>query len=256
MAMPSMTTDGREDAAAGHPAGIVAESPDAREHADDVAGQRDLAHRRRELAALDEDAADAHGELARDGVGAGVHADGVGDEHAALEAGDDVGQRRHRARDDEVGGPHAGQAGVGAAQAVAGGAAAGLARRVGVVEEALQHAAADERRAPAGRALAVERRAVEAVGQRAVVDELEELAGHLLALAAGEQRAALLHGVGGERRAEHAEEGGRDERVEHDGRLHRGALAGAEQPAGALGGLARRRRPGRAPRARGRRVYE
>ena len=97
---------------------------------------------------------------------------------------------------------------------------------------------------PHGHALAVERRAVEAVLERAVVDELEELAGHALALAAGEQRAALLHGVGGERGAQHAEERRRDERVEDDRRLHRRALARAEQPGGALGGLARRRTAG------------
>jgi hypothetical protein len=167
-----------------------------------------------------------------------VHADGVGDEDAALQARDDVGERRHGAAHDEVGGVYAGQARVRATQAVAGGAAARLAPRVRVVEEALQHAAADQRCAPAGRALAVERGAVEAVGQRAVVHQLEDLAGHLPALAAGEQRAALLHGVGGERRAEHAEERGGHEGVEHHRRLHRRALAGAEQPAGSLGGLA------------------
>ena len=151
MAIPSMTTDGVRMLP---PGTQRASSPSARmlgEHADDVAGERDLAHRRRELAVLDEDAADAHGELAGDRVGAGVDADGVGDQHAALHAGDDVVERRRRPVDDEVGGPHAGQARVAAAQAVAGAGAAGLARRVRVVEEALEHAAGDERRAP-GRA--------------------------------------------------------------------------------------------------------
>ena len=47
----------------------------------------------------------------------------------------------------------------------------------------------------------------------------------MLALAAGEERAVLLHGVGRERGAEHAEERRRDERVEDHRRLHRRALA-------------------------------
>jgi hypothetical protein len=171
------------------------------------------------------------------GIGARVDAHGVGDEDAHLHAGDDVVERRRRPGDEQIARVRAGQARVAAAHAVAGARAAGLARRVRVVQEALEHAPRDQRRAPAGHALAVERRAVEPVLDRSVVDQLKEFAGDALALAPGEQRAPLLHGVGRERGAEHAEEGRRDEGIEDDRRLHRRALLRAEQACGAPGGL-------------------
>ena len=89
-----------------------------------------------------------------------------------------------------------------------------------------------------GGALTVEGGAVGAVGPHAVVVEREELPGDLLALSPGEERAALLHGVGGQRRAQHAEEGGRDERVEHHRHFHRRALASAQESASPRGRLA------------------
>ena len=94
---------------------------------------------------------------------------------------------------------------------------AGLAGRVGVVHELLQHAALDQRVAPGGEALAVGGR--RGVGERVggVVDQREERRRHVLAEPVGEQRAALLHGLARQRAAEDAEQLRGDVRVEHDG---------------------------------------
>ncbi len=87
-------------------------------------------------AALDEHAADADRELPEMRVGARVHADGIGDEDAAVDAGDDLVARRRPPRDDRFVGRTAGGAWYPRAQAVARGAATRLARRVGVVQVA------------------------------------------------------------------------------------------------------------------------
>ena len=96
----------------------------------------------------------------------------------------------------------------------------------------------DEGRAPARRALTVEGSAGEAVRAQAVVAEVDAGAGDLLAFQRGEERTALLHGIGSERCAEHADERRRHEGVEHHGGLHRRALAAAQQVAGPLRRLA------------------
>jgi len=72
---------------------------------------------------------------------------------------------------------------------------------------------------------------------RAVVDERDDRSGDLVADAPRKQGAALLDGLGRERRAEHAEERGRYERVEHHGRLHGGRFGGPEELHGTLGRL-------------------
>ena len=77
-----------------------------------------------------------------------------------------------------------------------------------------------------------------ALGVGAVVDQREGRVGDLVALAAGEQRAPALHGVGRQHRADEADERGGHERVEHDRAAAALRLAGADQGQRALGGLA------------------
>ena len=61
--------------------------------------------------------------------------------------------------------------------------------------------------------------------------------GHVLADAAGEERAALEHRLAVQRGPEDADELRRDERIEHDRHLAGGRLGGAEEPRGPLGRL-------------------
>ena len=87
-----------------------------------------------------------------------------------------------------------------AARRVAGGLHPQLARRVGIQQVALQHAALDHHGAPRGHAFIVERRGAEQAGNGGVVNHREVLAGHLFAQLAGQKRLVpvdrhAVHGV-------------------------------------------------------------
>ncbi len=77
-----------------------------------------------------------------------------------------------------------------AARGVAGRLRSQLARVVAVVQERSQDPGRKDGRAARRYALAVERRAAQAAGQRTVVDDRDELAPHMVADAIGEPRVA------------------------------------------------------------------
>ena len=155
------------------------------------------------------------------GLTPGMQARHVGHVEAAAGAPDETRQVLLTGLDHQVRGADRRGRAVRAARRVAGRLRAGLARRARVVEEAEEPPALDQRRAPGGRALAVEGCAARPLRVRPVVGERQRRVGDLVAFAAGEQRAAALHRLGGQHRADEAEEGGGHERVEH----HRAAAA-------------------------------
>ena len=122
---------------------------------------------------------------------------------------------------------------------------AAAARGVDVVQERVEAAAADELEPARGHAFGVVARGAERFGERRVVDERDARRGDLFALAPDEHRAALLHRLGRERRADQRDERARDLRVEHDRQAPRCRLRRAEQ-------AAPRARPRRARPRRGR----
>ena len=196
-------------------------------------------------------ALDADREVARHRVDARVQAAHRLHEHAVVDAGEQIVERARARRDGQRLRAHPGRRAVAAH-------GRGRRRHAGppaghrVVEEALQHAALDQRDAARGQALAVVAVRAQRPGIGGIVDEREQRRGDRLADPVGERRPALEHRLAVERARHDAQQGGGHARLEHQGDHAAGRLDRAR--AGGWRGRRRRRPPrrGRCRRARAR----
>src|SRR5256712_7262339 len=213
---------------------VVSDRLDAHPHVFQVARDRDLLDRIRELPIFDPKADRAAG------IVAGHHVDPKPDQlrdiEPALNRVDDLIGRGRAGRHVEVGCPDRGRL-ADATRRVAGRSEPQLTGRVGIQQVALEDAPFHDDVLTRGEPLPIERLGAQAFGHAAVVADRDQVGGDALPQSSDEVGCALVYGVAVHRAAKIAQEAAGDLRLEDHRHATGGDLARAQPADGPPAGL-------------------